>query len=473
MVGLILNIVFVVAYILFVNYVIKKRKSIDNTHNFDILTSYPKVLFNVGIVILSITLVIHFVSLVLYFINEFEGMWVTFGIGVFFGILDMMLFYDLLLDYEAAKGDYLYISRFFKVKEIYVYDIVKIIYIRQMIKFYNKEGKCLFFMDINSLGVSDIKAHIIKKLNQYNRNLIIIDNNKTMNTSSNYVSNAKEIYTKIGEEYRIKTNKNIKLLTVLFVISIIALLIVIIFFHNSDSKLLIALGIILLIAIISFYNLRKKSLKELNSKDLELGKKYYYLNKKVVGSGHYRYNHVSGTLITLCVMFNLFGILLGVICITDVDPVKNELELVTGKVQYTAYKKVSKTYNIIIGLEETNSEYRIFGTALDAMDKDEFFAEIEIGETIYLYVDKDYREDEGRVDKNKDSWTYAYDISTDKQHYLTFENYLIYEEQDDNLGAGISITLGVLGIASLIYFFVYKNSIKNDIKNETISVYIN
>lgn len=65
-------------------------------------------------------------------------------------------------------------------------------------------------------------------------------------------------------------------------------------------------------------------------------------------------------------------------------------KFICGNVEYVTYQKVGKVYNIAIGLEETNSEYMINGTALDAVDIDRFLDEVDKGTYITLYVDNNY-----------------------------------------------------------------------------------
>ena len=99
-----------------------------------------------------------------------------------------------------------------------------------------------------------------------------------------------------------------------------------------------------------------------------------------------------------------------------------------------------------VGLEETNSEYMINGTALDAVDIDEFLDEVDKGTHITLYVDNKYREDKGEVDKSKTKWTYVYSAYTNDEVYFSYEDYVFYEQKDTHLAYFVSIILFILSV---------------------------
>ena len=73
--------------------------------------------------------------------------------------------------------------------------------------------------------------------------------------------------------------------------------------------------------------------------------------------------------------------------------------------------------------------------------------------------------------KNKNQWTYVYEISTDDKTYLTFDEYLINEKKDDYLGWGIVSLSATIGLISIIYSLFIKRGIKEKLSKEYISVY--
>ena len=87
MVCLILNIVLIIAYILFICYTTKKRKALDNSNDYTFISSYPKFYYKFGFVFLAITLILHILSIVFYAINHYDTMWILFAIGSSFGLI--------------------------------------------------------------------------------------------------------------------------------------------------------------------------------------------------------------------------------------------------------------------------------------------------------------------------------------------------------------------------------------------------
>ena len=97
--------------------------------------------------------------------------------------------------------------------------------------------------------------------------------------------------------------------------------------------------------------------------------------------------------------------------------------------------------------------------------------EIDKGENIYLSVDKKTKDANGIIDKNKNQWTYVYEISTDDKTYLTFDEYLINEKKGDYLGWGIVSLSATIGLISIVYSMFIKKDIKEKLSKEYISVY--
>ena len=207
MICLILNIVLITFYVLFVMFAFRKRKEINDSNTYSFMTSYPNVYVKFGIFFLVLSIVLHIVSIILYF-AYLGAMWVLFGIGSFLGLITTILFYDLLLDYEAIQGSYIYIKRPFKLKEVCIYDIDSITSNGTTIAcFYNKDGKCLFMMDITTQGYGEIIEYVIGIKKQRDENITLFDNNNHSLSTKELSEEGKEVIKQIGKEYKESLSK--------------------------------------------------------------------------------------------------------------------------------------------------------------------------------------------------------------------------------------------------------------------------
>lgn len=473
MICVILNIVLIVFYIVFVMFAFKKRKEINDNNTYSFITSYPKIYVKIGIFFLILTIILHIVSIILFFAKS-NAMWVLFGVGSFLGLITTILFYDLLLDYEAIQGSYLYIKRPFKLKEVCIYDIDSITSNGTTIAcFYNKDGKCLFMMDITTHGYGEIIEYVIGIKKQRDENITLFDNNNYSVSTKKLSDEGKEIIKQIGKEYKESLSKKKRFITILCLLLLI-ILTTLLFnaYKNTDNPSIITLLLLSdLCVIIGYLNGVSKYKKEQKMTNTNLGKIYYYKNKNVVGSSFYRYKKTSKNVTVLAIMCFIFSVIIGIISIFDKPLPQERLELVGGNVEYATYQKVGKIYNIVIGLEETNSEYRINGTALDAVDIDEFLDEVDKGTHITLYVDNKYRYDKGEVDKSKTKWTYVYSAYTNDDVYFSYEDYVFYEQKDTHLAYFVSIGTFLIGIGSIAYLNLIKKLTSKSKDKEYIDAY--
>lgn len=467
MLCLILNVFCIVLYISLLLIFINIRKNIDKKEDYEFMTSYSKFFFLFGFIFLIISVVLHIVSIILCCIDE-KDVWIPFVIGIFPGTLTIIYYYDLLLDYEAIKGDYIYAKRLFKLKEIYVCDISKVIYRRQYVGFYNDDEKCLFIMDANSKGFDNVITFIIEKNKECDKELIVTDSDNFHLSSKKMTPKAKEVYKEIGKEYRSKLPRKIKVN--LIVMILLSILTITIFIIIRNSKLFIVCILIVLCILVCFLDQISKLQKEKKFTNINLGKLHYFENKKVKGRAKYLYRKTKKDSIICAILFFLVSLLFGIVCLFDKDVSKDELELISGKVEYTSYEKISKTYNIIIGFENSDVEYRITSLAIGAMDYELFLDEVQEGQYLYLYVSKDYRENKGKVDKDRTKWTYAYEIYTDEKYYLTFEEYSNCEEKDDMLGIYLTSGFALCGLVSLSILPIAQNVLNRSMKHEYITI---
>lgn len=469
---IIFNVILIALYLFVIFYSFKRRKKIEeNKDEYQFMTSYPKWSINLGYVFLAISLIFHILSIIFSF-NETITMWVLFGCGAFFGIIVSILFYDLLLDFEAIKGDYLYVHRFFKKKVINIYDIEKVVFNGgSIVNFYNKDSKSLFIIDSSTKGFDIILQYIVEKTNKSEENLILTDEENFSVSSKNLSEKGKEIINQIGKEYKDSLQKKIKLTKLIcLILTIVFVVILSILFINKDNPdLMVLLILSIIFTIICGTNIIGKYNEDKKKTTFALGKIHYYKNKKVKGSGIYRYNKKSKVTLVVSIMCFIFSVLMYFLPNQVVS--RDSVELVSGEVEYITYQKAGKTYNLLIGIDGTDVEYRVSGNSLRATDKDGVLDEVMQGDLIYLLVKQDYKEDKGIVDKSKTQRTYVYEIYTSDKYYLYYEDYLYEHKKDTIFGFALSSVIFLFGIASLVYTRIIWKLIQKEIDNETIDIY--
>lgn len=473
MVCLILNIVLIITYILFICYATKKRKALDNNNDYTFISSYPKFYYKFGFVFLAITLILHILSIVFYAINHYDTMWILFAIGSSFGLIVIIYYYDLLLNYEAINGDYLYVKRFIKTKKIYIYDIEKIIFNGQLITVTNKNNKRLFIMDVNSVGTDKIIEYVDGKLKNVGKNLFMTDYKNFAMSTAELVEDAEAIYKKIGKEYKNLLPKKIRFTRIIACLLIVLITIInaLLFIESKESGFIYLWVLSLICVLIFSSNFVSKYKKEKKTSSLNLGKKYYYRNKNVVGSSDYKYNVKRRNTTALSVICFLIAFMIGSICLFTSHTKESELILVSGTIEYTSFEKEEENQKIIIALKETDAEYIISGLSLRKLEKEAFLDEIKEGQLIYLNVDKEYKDKKGLIDKSKTKRTFVYEVYTQEYTYLAYEDYVVAAKKDEMLGLAFAGAFAFLGLSSLIYLLLIKITKDNFKIYEHINVY--
>ena len=115
------------------------------------LRVFVHILFGISFSVIAAEIIICF----FFFFRT--ALWVIFGIFLFFAILELAMLCDIYINYEAINGDEVYIHRFFRIKKIKVNDIRRIGNIGSLLMgFYGKYDKCLFLVDLNTKGVSEL-----------------------------------------------------------------------------------------------------------------------------------------------------------------------------------------------------------------------------------------------------------------------------------------------------------------------------
>ena len=165
-------------------------------------------------------------------------------------------------------------------------------------------------------------------------------NNFAMSTAE-LVEDAEAIYKKIGKEYKDLLPKKIRFTRIIACLLIVLITIInALLFIESKEAGFIYLWVLSLICVVIFSsNFGSKYKKEKRTSSLNLGKKYYYHNKYVVGSADYKYNIKRRNTTALSVICFLIAFMIGSICLFTSHTKESELTLVSGTIEYTSFEK--------------------------------------------------------------------------------------------------------------------------------------
>lgn len=468
-----LNIIMLLVYIILISFSIQKRKLIDINNQLEFTTKVDKVYVKISSVFLALSVLLHLLSIILFVFNVKQASWVVFGFATFFGLMTTLMFIDLFLDYEAIDNDYLYVHRFLKTKKINIYEIKYVVSSGFILFFYDKNGKFLFILDAGTKGcymLLDMIKDMQKKVNQ---SIIMCGNNYASYKTKDLSLNSNEIYKEIGKDYKQSLPKKIKITIFIMIFSALLTLISCTIWYKTSQNDSVPLLCIISILCVIIYGTNYLSLykKEKNVSNLNLGKKYYFKNKNVIGSAIKKHTVKKVSSIVISIMSIVMSLTFSLAIIFENDVKKDDLISVNGTVEYVSYEKVNKSYNIIIGIEGTLVEYRVSSISLMEIERKDFLNEVEKGDRIYLSINKNLKDANGVVDKNKKQWSYVYEISTDTKTYLTFENYLANDKKDDNFGFGISLVFAMAALIAVGYGFTINKGIKDKLSKEYINVY--
>ncbi|MBR6226261.1 MAG: hypothetical protein IKQ78_03550 [Bacilli bacterium] len=410
------------------------------------------VLFVIGIVFVSAS-----------FLNiEHPAFIALLVLGDFIALFGLAFLFFFTFQYEAIKGDSVFVRRFIRVKEIKIKDIVFINAIYSGYIFTCKDGSA-FSISSKTQKVADF----IKMLDERRKK------NSDESDSIDEAATEKSTFSEVGKEIRdmiptFKKNwRTLMIATIAFTLIAVGTIVGVSIVLSEKGLLIFAIVVglvLLLLPIIALPMTKKQYEKDLNQSDEYLGKKYLLLSKDVKGAAKRRFKtNLKNFIIVACAML-VVAVISGLISSFQKPVEESNLILVSGKFEYVRYFND----DCVIGLKDNPVEYRISSIELHETDRS-FKEELHAGDTVYLYVDGT-RENHPFKYQDKTAWNYAYVFKTDSKTYLSYEGYLRANARNARLGfiiCYVSLGAAIIALGSIPFAYI---RYKKDAKKERIEL---
>lgn len=379
-------------------------------------------------------------------------------LGGFIALFGLVFLFFFTFQYEAIKGDSVFIRRSIRVKEIKIKDIafINVIYSGYIITC--KDGSA-FSISSRTQKVADF----IKMLDERRKK------NSDEPDSINEVATEESTFSEVGKEIRDmiptfkKNARTLMIATIAFTLLAVGIIVGVSFALSEKALLILAIifGVISLsFTVIALPIMKKQYEKDLNQNDEYLGKKYLLLSKDVKGAAKRRFKtNLKNFIIIACSML-VVAVISGLISSFQKPVEKSDLVLVSGKFEYVRH--FSDDY--AIGLKDDPVEYRIGSVEMKELDMS-FKKELNEGDTVYLYVDGT-RENHPFKYQEKTAWNFAYVFKTDSKTYLSYEGYLRANARNTRLGfiiCYVSSGAAIIALGSIPFaYFKYKKDAKKE-----------
>ena len=390
--------------------------------------------------------------------NDQTSLWAIYGIFLFFAVVCLLMLCDLYFDYEAIKGDEVYVRRFFKIKIINVNDIRRIHNGQLYIGFYDEYNKRLFLADAMTNGITVLIGLINER-----------KSNAETETPKETRVQEKAVLEKLGREYRAsypvrrkRFLRNFSVFSILFLPALLLLM----YFIGSYTAQIIFIGVLYAFALVICLLICLNNMKtELSKDDFWLGNKYQFTNKKVKGASKHKFRMSC----ILCASFMFLGatLMLAFLGVFSEEPNYNEYTPVTGRIEYCR-EQTGKYRYIAIGLYDMPTEYRLDSIYLDEFDYS-FFKEVKIGDKVTIYVDNSKDIEFSLRGVSKKQWNSFYYLSTKRKEYFTYEDYVKSREHNNmaaNIIAGVGVTMFVAAavVIPISYFVCNRRAVDEEIE---------
>ncbi len=275
---------------------------------------------------------------------------------------------------------------------------------------------------------------------------MILDNKK-------FSEEQKQIITSIGKKYKDNKEKHLRKVNVIALITILIFMSILTFLYLLDSRRISTITFLILfgsgVGIFNYSKAKKKLLKVLSGDDYEVG--LYYANKddEVIGNGYKMFKQTRVGFIALGILGLVVTIPMGLISYNESPVDYNSLTEITGILEEGYFDADD---GIQMRLEGDDTVYRIQSIYTVVLDIDRIFDEVDLGDEVI------YRIGEVKV-VNGDTLRDVYYYEADSVEYMNYDLMMQGYNRNHNLGIVVVIVFGLLGVGSIISFFVYKNYI--------------
>ena len=460
-------------YFLFLlgGFIFIKKNQIDKSQ-YEVVTGYQKGLLIFGLVFTIIGALLHILGLVLILIDPNEENFILCPImGSMFGYLGFALVVLITSQFEAIKGNNIYIRRFIKIKEIPISDIASFNFLPNMgFMAQDKYGKKLFTIGMGTKGF-DVFFNLLKQRKEERIFSNVDELDALMNQEEERETNT--TLAAIGKEYRDSYSSRKKKTLIGSIIGwgiviVLAFLFFLFLIKRNDSRAIMiffALVVLIIMSIVITQRLLTNQKKELDKDDEWLGAKHKMENKHVVGYHKNKARAISLLFIGPMIIGSISLLILPLTYASK--PVKQEdLVEVSGQVEYM--KEIGDD-DIVLAFKDNPIEYRLDGVYTKYFDYS-VFKEVSKGTTMYIQTDnaKTISLNQKRTDRKE--YKKFYTLKTDTKEYLSYDNYLKADQYNTNFGKVMGyICLGI-GLTSILAFVIVKQTYGKSVKGEYINV---
>ncbi|MCQ2797515.1 MAG: HPP family protein [Bacilli bacterium] len=392
-----------------------------------------------------------------------------------FGAFSLLFVFLIYAQFEAVKGNRIYIRRFARIREIPIDEVRSIDSHSNGYVVVCRNG-IGFTVDKRTVGADDliglIRERTAAKIYSVSCNAPVEPKN---NSARDDEPQSDEIIAleEIGREFRENSDAfkrkqatEVVLVTSIAFLAIISIGLLLFFLAESLIGLVSAiLSVPLFFAFLSVPARIKGNIdKDLEHDDEWLGNKYKYQNPKVKG-------HSRGKFLPRCIMLSILcacslciGAITGGVSFSQKPVEESDLKLVSGQFEYV--RTVSDDY--AIGLKGDPVEYRIGSVEEPRFNKD-FFKEVKPGDVLEVFIEMDPNLISIKY-KERTSWTYVYTVKSEFETYFSYDDYVLAFEENRNNGIiGFAVSSSIFAVSAIGMFACYL-VYKKEEKFETVCV---
>ena len=388
--------------------------------------------------------------------------------------LSLLLVFVIYVQFEAIKGDTVYIKRFIKVREIKIADITSADLTGLGYVIITKNGGG-FTMSAGTLR----SAELVEKIKERKEGKLFSINPDIPSTKEEEGAEKEETaLAKIGKDFRNMVPKLKKNGLITFLVNIIATVllgvacfvaVITLFDEGYLRSLCLAVFVVAalweLIYVFSFFKGQSNLTKDLEHDDEWLGNKYRFVSLSVKGAAKLRYKRALTSCIIIASTFGFVAALTGLISGFQKMPIpESDMVLVSGELEYVRYAN----RDIVIALNNDPVEYRINSIYTREVDWS-FEIETAAGDHVeaLVYTKKD---PVPFTYGDKTAWTHIYSLTIDSKTYFSYEGYVKANGRNADLGMFFCYGFSACTAVSLIGIPLSYSKYKTQSKQETIEI---
>lgn len=445
-------------------YKIKKKNNIMLT-DMKVVTTYPKHLMIIYIINYWFGIVVILISYIMHIIKPSLYKWIPYSIGIVLIVISFVCVFNLVHNNEWCNDEYLYYRRFGKIKKIKINSIKYINELNLSVVFYDENFIKLLSISNDTVNINELISFIKK-----DESVIIIP---SLNDYSNFDKNEdmidtkKDLYKQIADGYRNNFPKELKQNKIIIYIILLAitLFFLTVIILKKQYYLVFMFPVILFLFII-FSSTLESSKSILKKSDAYLALRFWYKDKRIIGSSKIRFKNIKIVSIVYIVVGLLFGLMLLLSFSKPAE--KNDLLIVEGEVEYVRVKSGKYAY-VAIAIKDNDIEFQLSSIYIDELDE-LFYDDIKKGDNIKLtYINENPRDiNIDETDRKK-----VLDLTCIESNGYTYLSYEQYKKAfNDNIRIGI--IMGMCGVAaaliSSIVLIISYNNYKRYEKEEFIKL---